>query len=538
MVRNRTALALPMDALVAQFADDSVPSLVKNLTKIYLELGFPRLSPSDQVALAPRLLQVLRETTPPAQRQAVYLLVLPVLGQLPVKGATDRTTILGLTSPAAADALLAFLLDVLLLENSAQQPVHPAPGETLLPLPPPGLSRDALLALTDTAGKVVGLDTRDKVVAAKLGIVQLLARSGDALTAGEVALPLLVASACGDHLVASTADAAFKRRVSRDDLEALPLVRGLFALLLGTPAEVTGVAPTARRRPADEAVFRAGLVVLTRSTAAAAAFPANVQVLGACLGGRDTTPRRRVLGLMFAHHLAERAPAAALRVVGPVTLVLLLRFLDDGALGKLGRRQPALVHDRVDLLTRCFTAACSPDARLRGHVLEALALLRDAFADPAPAVAPQILALLQQTVQRPEPHARLLAVQYARGLFPMANMAAMFTCLVAAADPSADVRSEAARALTRPEFRAHENEATGDESGGGNSSSMDTSEDSGSAPVDAVGKKEEGSTLDLSPPLVPQMQFPPFPEAVTYLAARISSIKVSTLQVTKVLSFV
>ena len=82
--------------------------------------------------------------------------------------------------------------------------------------------------------------------------------------------------------------------------------------------------------------------------------------------------------------------------MGTVLLVLLLKALEDGsqpgdvqglaysALGKLARRLPAAFHDRFDILERFFTAACHPDALLRSHVVEALAMMRAAYANPSP----------------------------------------------------------------------------------------------------------------------------------------------------------
>jgi hypothetical protein len=60
-----------------------------------------------------------------------------------------------------------------------------------------------------------------------------------------------------------------------------------------------------------------------------------------------------------------------------------------------------------------------------------------------------VVRLLREFVGRPESSSRLLAAQYANSLFGTDHLPSRLICLLAAGDPSADVRVEAERGLSR-----------------------------------------------------------------------------------------
>jgi hypothetical protein len=72
MARARAEIALPMDTLIEQFSSATVAPAVKNFTKIYLEMGFPRLARDAQLALAPKLLAACIGRTD-EQRHAIHV---------------------------------------------------------------------------------------------------------------------------------------------------------------------------------------------------------------------------------------------------------------------------------------------------------------------------------------------------------------------------------------------------------------------------------------------------------------------------------
>lgn len=81
MSKSRPQLQLPVDALLAQYADPNVSDAVKNFTKIYLASGWSRLPIKKQLELAPQLLSGLKGR-PPSHIEALVLLLLPILGDI------------------------------------------------------------------------------------------------------------------------------------------------------------------------------------------------------------------------------------------------------------------------------------------------------------------------------------------------------------------------------------------------------------------------------------------------------------------------
>ena len=56
-VKSRHDIKLPVEQLLVDFHEPAMTSLSKNFGLIYIEMGFPRLTPDDAVALFPSLLQ-------------------------------------------------------------------------------------------------------------------------------------------------------------------------------------------------------------------------------------------------------------------------------------------------------------------------------------------------------------------------------------------------------------------------------------------------------------------------------------------------
>lgn len=274
MVKQRPALGLPTEALLAQFGSAEVPVPIKNFTRIYLCNGWARLEPAKQIALAPALLQALPGRSE-AQLVPVLLLVLPVLGAIDPTGNPEdksaRLAAVGLDHPATRTLILGVMCDVLMLNNASRQATQPIEGSTRLPPPPGGLSRARLYRLVGQSGDANGFSSEVKVVDMKLGIVRFL--SAHAAELGLEIFPhLIVACADGNHSVASAGDSALKRLVTKSDYNRPDVVGHLVRLLLGTPSSVKGVAPDNRVTAAGHALRQVLLSHLLRSSKAASTY--------------------------------------------------------------------------------------------------------------------------------------------------------------------------------------------------------------------------------------------------------------------------
>jgi len=143
IVKSRPQVQLPVSALIAQLSSVDVPASIKPLTRLYIELGFPRLSEDSQLFEGMALMQALR-IAPSALRVSLTLMTLPLLSKWSLPAIAPLSA-LGLESPADVSFFLGLLCDVLLLNNCATQPLNPSPGESLRPRPPAGHSRNSLV---------------------------------------------------------------------------------------------------------------------------------------------------------------------------------------------------------------------------------------------------------------------------------------------------------------------------------------------------------------------------------------------------------
>ena len=74
---KHSKVQIPVAALVDQLASDAVPGAVKNFTKIYLEMGWPRMPKDARVALVPKLIVGLRGRPPAMQARLMCGKTLP-----------------------------------------------------------------------------------------------------------------------------------------------------------------------------------------------------------------------------------------------------------------------------------------------------------------------------------------------------------------------------------------------------------------------------------------------------------------------------
>ena len=149
VLKSRPALRVPVAKLLEQYEDPAVSVATVNFTKIYLELGWARLSAEEQADIAPKLLSAVVGRSE-GHRASAVVMAIPSLGTIAsrfvrsskrkkmdtVPSLSPELASLGLSDPGMRALFLQMALDVMLLANTATQAVAPAPGETLLPPPP------------------------------------------------------------------------------------------------------------------------------------------------------------------------------------------------------------------------------------------------------------------------------------------------------------------------------------------------------------------------------------------------------------------
>eukprot|EP00039_Didymoeca_costata_P013908 m.217981 g.217981 ORF g.217981 m.217981 type:complete len:1891 (-) comp15896_c0_seq5:51-5723(-) len=500
---------LPLETLLKQLGDANVSAAVKHFTKMYIIMAWPREPVTSQTAFAPSLCQACAMLPVEQQANLLCTLVVPRLGDIKPLPRKEMLAQLGLSSDSRKTLFLDVVKDFFHLINAKTQPCLPEPGTTLLPPPPPGLSRNRLYNLVGKTGSSPLLDSLDKVVKAKLGCLTFLTKH-DMFTDEEVLASLLIACADTHDKVAQDAETALKRRLGKDELRSQAYVpRTLYALYLGTwdKPGAAKVAPDSRRSQASSRLKPILLNYLSKSELATTIMPEALLVIVDALGNREALPKVRQAGLLHAHSVIDRGTDQAIMGIGVVLLKQFLKVLDDStqlaeiqglaysALGKLGRRHPSLFRERIDLLERLFEASCEATPEIRSHVLEALSMLRNVFKAPEKALALRITTLLNKFVLKPETHARLLAVQYATSVFPKNHLPSRYVCLLVAADPSLDLRNEAERGLRRITSEIERDDTK---------------------PFSKASEAEDAAKQVINDPL------PPFKEAVAFIADKIS----------------
>jgi type III secretion system FlhB-like substrate exporter len=429
---------------------------------------------------------------------------------------------MGCTDPAVRAKVLDRICDTLLLSNAARQPLKPEEGQTALPLPPPGLSRQLLEVLTLPAdGGVQCCPTHEDVVSMKLGLVRLLT-AVSLFTDVEVAAPLLVASGDPHRSIADQAETAVRRR--EIDLDKEPkLLQKLVTLFLGTviaPQQQPAIPPDARRRPCRPQVRVAILNRMVRATAPVKAVALALPVIFNTLYQHEGHTPLRVLGLQFLHKLLGHASDSAIAQLAPLLLTHMTKMLDDpstpeqvmglayGAVGHLGRRAPDSVKENVALLRKLFQTL-NAGGHLSLYVQEALGLMKQAYATASADTHEKLVNLLMDTVVRGDAQARMLAVQYARGVLPPTHVRSRFVCMLAAADERDDTRAEGLAGL---HLTPHD--PSGDSQ---DVTAMDITVDAASPRVEAASAADASETqLEVAPPDA-GLVCPAFPALVSFL---------------------
>ena len=487
------SITLPLAGLIKLFTTASTNAMVSNFALVYIDMGLPRVSTAERSSLVPSLLVGVARR-PAAQQDQLLPLLLASLPSIPLPKTkaelSGATAALPFLNDAADRALiLAWLLDLLLY----LPPLASAPH-----VPPPGLSRAAAKRV---CGKLDASEVRGELLAAKkLAALRLIGgetRDGGTIFASSETLPHWVVASCdNDHAVSSQADGAL-RRLQAADLEQLPLVDGLTALVLGTTAQPAASSassssppkqedPLTQRSAAAVAVRLKAIQYLTKSQAACNRFPGTLQAIFSALFGTDATPKLQIAGTQLAKWTCQHSAGNLLNAVGGHLLAGMLKVLRGEAASELPHAHPDAVlmrssayatlaslcqrspeHVRADtrLPAELFSALESEQLAARSNLQEALAALAEVHArksgpsaKPPPAGMLSALRslLLRASASASSHHARYCAMVWVATAFERTDLTTRYACLMLMADTRSEVAEASARALRPIKGKTHD----------------------------------------------------------------------------------
>ncbi|XP_078353041.1 LOW QUALITY PROTEIN: proteasome adapter and scaffold protein ECM29-like [Oculina patagonica] len=480
-LKSRPKIQLPVDSLLLQYQDSSIPSFVTNFAILYLRMGFPRLPLETQVELAPQLIKCIQDKPQP-QQDCLLQLVLPVLGQMKIPDSIDKRQQMFefKDKPVVAAILLEFLLDVLLMPYSmtSQQPNVDTSGSAessqsaesdtteseqsstaaSSSIAPPGMSLAAVKRVTGDSP----LEPK-RLEQIKLGALKFLAH--DLFEPSDVICHFLAATGDTRHSVLDTGDHELKRISSSTDFENPKVVNKMFGIFQGT-AFIAGSTQQAAQIPADQLRSPAGVRLkqriypyVLRSRRAADQFPACLQIIFDSLFGKELNGKLRVYAVQFVHHICLWSSDKVINMVGPVLLNGMTKLINEDkqdpklrrlaytAIGKLAKRLPQLFVKDVALIQRLFQALCQEESDTRLSVQEALSMMAPSYRKADATILALIESLILNYVQQETHQARLVAVQFANAVFPRTHISSRYVCMLAVADVKDDVKEEAKRGL-------------------------------------------------------------------------------------------
>ncbi|KAJ7383849.1 hypothetical protein OS493_025725 [Desmophyllum pertusum] len=254
-LKSRPKIQLPVDSLLLQYKDSSIPAFVTNFAILYLRMGFPRLPPETQVEIAPQLIKCIQDKPQP-QQDCLLQLVLPVLGQLKIPDSVEeRQKMFEFTDKPQHYIMAAQHRPTRLCSS---QPSESDTAESdqsssaaSSSLAPPGMSLAAVKRVT--ADSTV---EPNKLEQMKLGVLKFLAR--DLFEASDVICHFLAATGDTRHSVLDAGDHEMKRISSSTDFENPKVVNKMFGIFQGT-ALIAGSAQQAAQIPPDQKRSAAGI---------------------------------------------------------------------------------------------------------------------------------------------------------------------------------------------------------------------------------------------------------------------------------------
>ncbi|XP_033738890.1 proteasome adapter and scaffold protein ECM29-like [Pecten maximus] len=463
-LKSRPNVQLPVDTLITQFQDPSASSIITNFSIIYIKMGFPRLDKEKQATLVPVLINCLKGK-PQSQRDNLLQLLIPAMQYIKFPSdAKQRQSVYGLTDQhQTSGVLLDYMMDLLLLPYSAHvagiqnRPSSAQPDSTPpppAPVTPPGLSEQSFKRVSGDNALIP-----EALEKAKIGVLKFLA--GGILADEDVVCHYVVAAADTRHSVATAADMELKRILGSIDWNNQAIIKKLFSVFQGT-VDIKGKTETKaelKRKPVCTRIRLKIFPYFLKSREACVTFPSCVQVIFDCLYGQTTNAKLKLMATQFVHHLCLHCTDNKFTPIGPVLLSGMVKLVGEAkedaklrglayvAAGKIVRRVPQIVSKDISIVQKFFDAMCQEDTETRISVQEALSLMSEAFQNITGTNSTLMEALIMQNIDKEQPQARLMAVQYAKAVFPTDHMPSRYILLLASGDNKEDVRTEAMKAL-------------------------------------------------------------------------------------------
>ncbi|XP_075231899.1 proteasome adapter and scaffold protein ECM29 [Lycorma delicatula] len=442
-LKSRPLLQLPVDALLSQYMDSSLPLIVKNLTIVYIKMGYSRMAPNKQVELIPLVISTMKDKP----QEHVDSLVMLVVGALyHIKWPRDPSKHAALiTSEEKPKILSEVLLDVLLMPY----------GWTLTSPVPSGLSSYAAKRI------VKNLDfekiTLEKVKQSVLTCINNIYKPEEILC----------------HLVAGSGDQwSSVSNVADNELEILlrsginwnnPLMLApLYSLYIGSNNEDF----EKKREPASLRLKLKILPQLAKAKGKAIIWPLCIKIIFDALHGEsaasgNVTPKLISLGLNYCSVVIEQSDVGILRTVSRILLDSGLQQLVPmlkgsplqekvySVIGQLVLKIPDLVKDDLTLLSRLFNIISQEEDK------QVQIVVRETLMNMVSAYSPSdlLLAFLATQIRAPSFFTRLVALRYLSDVFPANHIEARFWLLTTTGDSMPEVATQGLKALYGQGFR-------------------------------------------------------------------------------------
>ncbi|XP_014680930.1 PREDICTED: proteasome-associated protein ECM29 homolog [Priapulus caudatus] len=459
-VKSRPKVQLPVEALLLQYQDPAASPFVTNFTIIYLKLGYPRMGIEKQAELASSLINCL-DGKPQLHQDSLMFMLMPVLGSInvPADPSRRKSAFCFAEKPQTAKLLLDFMMDVLLLPYGTTSQVRPgssaAQGGDSAPSPPPGMSEYALKRVT--GDNPLSPEALEK---AKTGIVKFLA--AEFFSPEDIVCQLVVATSDTRHGVAGAADMELRKISGVIDWNKTEIIVKLYNLFRGTlltKEQRVSVKPEHKRATANTRIKLKILPYLLKSREAANQLPYAIQVIFDCLYGANTNAKLKNMAVQFVYHLCISCSEAKLAPVGLVLLSGMIKLASETkednklrgmayiAVGKLCNKLPQLAVRDIAMVQTFFDCIPKEDNETKLALQEALSLIAPTFKGMTGPNVFLIEAMILQNIERAEPLARLMALNFANVVFPHNHIPSRYVLLLATGDSKEQVRTEAMKIL-------------------------------------------------------------------------------------------
>ncbi|GLJ38855.1 hypothetical protein SUGI_0791890 [Cryptomeria japonica] len=445
-VKDQPTIRLPILDLWNLYQSLDAAPIVKNFSIVYIEMAFDRLPMEEKLNFAPELLYGLSKL--PVQHQDILLRIVAQnmehhANQIDEAVATKYKKINGAED---CQLFLMFCLQTILYQ------LPPSNGEG-----PPGLS---IVQSRRITGKHVLKG--EQLQRRKLGMLNVV---DGMLVAAELVYPLYIAASTdSQENVSRKGEELLKRKVADANLEDPALINNLFSLFQGTVSN-EGITSEERINPASTGLKARLISVFNHSIRAANSFPATLRCIFDCIYGNGTNLRLKRAGMEFTVWVFKHASEDQLKLMGPVILSGVLKFLDGiatvesefslreikafsyQAIGQLAPRAPQLFRGNTEMAARLFQALKQEDPSIRFTVQEALNSLAAAYKDSGEMVLKKLDELLLENCQVVESEARFCAVRWATLLRGFDHCPSRFICMLGAVDIKMDIREMALEGL-------------------------------------------------------------------------------------------